>query len=277
MKRLVTTTALALMAGTFAFGAHAQEATNSQVASACTDAWKTIDTDGNGTVSAKEARKHLDVAFSQIDVDGNDAISRQEYRDCFVRQMDKSAWLERREQDFDAVDTNADDEIAMNEFMQGAEQSYDDMKKAASDSSAEIDPGANYASLSYEEAADRDMIQNMKKEEFAGRSAYTFQSLDRDADNVISREEWTDTDTDSGRNQARADKKFGEMDADSSDTLTHEEFAAQQPDIDQSTTAATSSASGDQSDKAASDTAKDQTSADASKEVPVFFYVYEIF
>ena len=51
MKRLATTTALALMAGTFAFGAQAQDAANSQVASACTDAWKQVDADGNGTVS----------------------------------------------------------------------------------------------------------------------------------------------------------------------------------------------------------------------------------
>ena len=274
MKRLATTTALALMAGTFAFGAQAQDAANSQVASACTDAWKQVDADGNGTVSAKEAKKHLDVAFNQIDVDGNDAISRQEYRDCFVRQMDKSAWLERREQDFDKADTDGNDEIAMNEFMQGAEQSYEDMKKSAADSSAEIDPGANYASLSYEEAADRDTIRDMKKEEFAGRSAYTFQSLDRDGNDSISRDEWTDTDTESGRNQARADAKFDEMDADSSDTLTHEEFAAQQPDIDRSTTAATSAGSGDQASETG---AKDQTSADAGTGVPVFFYVYEIF
>lgn len=277
MRRLATTTAIALMTGTLAMGAQAQDAANSQVSSACTDAWKTVDADGNGTVSADEAKKHLDVAFNQIDVDGNDAISRQEYRDCFVRQMDKSAWLERREQDFDKVDVNADDEIAMNEFMQGAEKSYDEMTRAASDPTAEIDPGPNYASFTYDEVADRAMISEMQEEEFAGRSAYTFQSLDRNADDVISREEWTDTDTESGRNEARADAKFDAMDSDSSDTLTHDEFAAQQPDIDRSTTAATSSGSGEQTSDAKQDKAKNQTSADAGKEVPVFFYVYEIF
>lgn len=268
MKRLIATTALALVTGSLAFGAQAQDAAGDKVSTACTEAWKQVDADGNGTVSAEEARSYLDTAFSQIDIDGNDAISRQEYRDCYVRNTDMSAWLERREEDFNEADTDGDGQIAMNEFRSQSEEAYDRLQVSGNDPAADRSWVRHYIWLTPDEVSDNDLLENMSKDEFAGRSAYTFQSLDRNNDDMVSMEEWTDRTSASGRNEARADARFDEMDADSSKALTREEFSSQQStSYDMQSTASTSS------DASASQDGKGKSGS----EVPVFLYVYELF
>ena len=277
MKRLFTTTALALATGGFAFAAQAQD--GNTMSASCDAPWTKVDADGNGTVSKSEAKNHLQASFSMLDADGNGNVTRQEYRDCFVRNADMSEVLKREEADFSKMDANGDDEIAMNEYRDQAKDEFDKTRDLSSDATSEsYQVLSSYVWLTPEEAENPDTLKNMSADEAAGRSGYKFRALDRNDDDRLSKDEWTDTETPSGMNEEWADNRFDEIDADGSGTLSSEEFASWQPAMtDKTTTASTDNASQNETGDASASDAGNTNAQSSGDEVPVYFYFFELY
>lgn len=275
MTRLLTTTALALATSGFAFAAQAQDANT--MSASCDAPWTKVDADGNGTVSKSEAKNHLQASFGMLDADGNGDVTRQEYRNCFVRNADMSEVLKRKEADFSKMDANGDDEIAMNEYRDQAKEEFDKTRDLSSDATSEsYKVLSTYVWLTPEEAESPDALKNMSADEAAGRSGYKFRALDRNDDDRLSKNEWTDTETPSGMNEEWADNRFDEIDADGSGTLSSEEFASWQPTMtDKTTTASTNGSSQNETGDPSAAGSGNTNAQSSGDEVPVYFYFFE--
>lgn len=288
MKRLLTTTAIALATSGMAFAAQAQDSgsMDSNADVTCETPWMQIDADNNGTVSDKEIKNHLDVSFSMLDKDGNGNVTRQEYADCYTQSAGTSD-MKRDTKSFQAADVNSDEKVTHDEFRDQSQAAYENSRDNP-DNSGYADEFKQYSWMSSDESKDKDFVNSLSADEAAARSAYTFQTLDANGDNSITEDEWVADSANAGRSEQRAEDRFAELDADSSDTLTREEFDKMQPTkMDKSTTASTStsdSASGSSNEMNAendvSADAGDGNSNDASGvvvEYPIYYYVFETF
>ena len=279
MKHLCRTTAIALAIGGVAFGAQAQENNNQQNQQAaagqsyCDTAWTKVDADGDGFVSEQEASDSVQARFDSIDVDGDDRIDYAEFQTCMsARSGTQSAEVDRSEENFAEADADQDDQISRDEFRDRAERSYDDVQNAQ-DAEANAEPVIvlrRYVWLTPDEAQNPETFRNMSKDEAAARSAYTFDSLDRNNDDMVTADEWSQHGWDSDAAETDMQARFDTFDSDSDEEVTREEFeAAESSMLDRTETASTDGGSG----SASADTTGDETQASGQgSDIPVYIY-----
>ena len=258
MKHMLTTSAIALVMGGLAFGAQAQEnqADEQTAQSVCDTPWTQVDSNDDAFVSRKEATAAVDKRFGSIDADGDDKIDFAEYQACITATSGmQSAKADRSEESFKQADANQDDAIDANEYRDLAEQSYDNVQEAqVTDVNAEpFVVLRRYIWLTPEEAGDAGTMKNMSADEAAGRAAWNFASLDQNNDNRVSVEEWREHTAISVTDETQLRADFDEMDADSSDSISIEEYKqAQSTKFDATTTASVDEGASGQSGSDAS-------------------------
>lgn len=158
MNHLHRTTALALLMGSFAFAAHAEDMVKNPLQSdgtsqvqqdsssgtatptagdlqadnspltpeeLCKSVSFKADSDGNGYVSRDELKAAAKAEFKALDKDGDGQISQDEYSNCRSNMNGlKSAQVDRTAESFDMADTDHDGSVDKQEFMTGAQQAY---------------------------------------------------------------------------------------------------------------------------------------------------------
>ena len=281
MKHLLRTTAIVAVMGCFNIAAQAQsdgQATETTTAamnkaSYCDKPWHEVDGNEDGFVSQTEASASIDNQFSQIDLDGNGEITKTEWVDCLSKMRNQTAAeADRSEDNFAEADTNNDQQIARDEFRQGSQSAYENAQAENADDNALI-VLRRYVFLTPEESQDQTAMQTMSADEAAGRSALTFEALDKSGDGIIDTQEWSERSPRITRDEEWANAQFDRIDNDATGSISREEYSdAREQMLDQVTTGSTSateSASGQEA-KAADETASQSTDSDQG--VPVFIY-----
>jgi Ca2+-binding EF-hand superfamily protein len=231
MRHLGWTTALAVVMGMAASSVYAQEtnttasASQTQAGSITCDNWYgRVDADGNGYISQDEQRAHVDAAFTSLDKDGDGQVSQAEYNECFVKPNTMSVQADRTQENFGEIDANSDKALDMSEFRSSSQDAFRQMKSA--DASNQDDPKflviRRYIFLTPQETSQPQNLQSFSDDEAAARAATTFAMLDANGDGKVSVDEWTNNSP--SYSEERAKKRFEQLDADSSSTLSKEEY-----------------------------------------------------
>jgi len=233
MKNLGWTTAMAVVMGMAVSSAYAQETNTTTTASqnqsgsiTCDNWYGSVDADGNGYISQDEQRNHVDSAFKALDKDGDGQVSQAEYNECFVKPNSMSVEADRTQENFGDIDANSDKAIEMSEFRNSSQEAFRQMKSA--DASNQNDPKflviRRYIFLTPQEASQTKDMQSFSEDEAAARAGTTFALLDANGDGKVTVDEWTNNSP--SYSEERAKKRFEQLDADSSSTLSKEEYQA---------------------------------------------------
>lgn len=277
MRHLLHTTAIAAAFAAFTFGAQAQESNDAESAvqsasapSYCDTRWSSVDGNEDGFVSRDEATGAMDDQFSAIDADGNGEITKTEYVDCMTRTGDQaSAEADRTEDAFASVDTDGDDQISREEFRDAAKQAFEQSRSAAADDEAVV-VFRRFVWLTPEESGQEGIHSDMSADEAAARSAKTFAALDKNSDDIIDTQEWSERSPKAGIDEEWANARFEELDEDKSGAIGKEEYrTARNQMLDEMTTAST--------DGDASGGASDDSASTGDQGIPVYVYRFWTF
>ncbi len=223
MKHLLYSSAIALAMGGLTFGAQAQETQSAD--SVCDTPWVEVDTDTDGFVSEREASAAVEKNFDTMDVDNDGYIDFAEYQTCITGTSDmQAAETDRSDENFQQADADQDQQITGQEYSEAAKSAYDEAQQAETADTQPFIVLRRFIWLTPEEAGDAETMQSMSEDEAAGRAAWNFAALDQDNNDRITVEEWREHTADSTTSDEQVRADFDEMDTDSSDTLSYEEF-----------------------------------------------------
>lgn len=298
MKHLYRTAALALVMGSVGFAAHAQDsggqnaqnsASQSQTASSGGDAnycdrqWTAVDGNEDGFVTEEEVAGAIEERFNMIDADGNGEITKTEYVDCKASTKVQAATAGRDEETFQQADANSDDSLSRQEFGDAAASAYEEVL-ATNDTFTATPLIRRYIFLTPVESEDASTTAGMSADEAAARSLQSFTALDTNDDDMISMSEWNEQQPTSGMSEEAAGVEFSELNADSNDTISREEYrSSEMTAVDKATKTGSTNANASGSASGGSDgsaSASGEANANASASgntsgeegVPVFLY-----
>lgn len=285
MRKLLTSTSLAVVMAGVGFSALAQENASSGAEDAavgaviCDGRFANVDVDGDGFVTREEATRGIEQDFAAIDADGNGEITKTEYVDCKAQSPDQqAAKVARDAESFAAADANKDQGVDRGEYMGAAQQAYENASR-----SGDATPLVVYLWMTPEELQAGN-ARNLSAEEAGARSAMTFNALDDNGDGIIDTREWEKAIPGGGNPGGAPTARFEMIDSDQSNALSREEYAqARTAMLDAMRTGSVDSGSDAggtaAADQQASDASGSGTETDAAPAVgvPVFVYRFMTF
>lgn len=285
MRKLLTSTSLAVLMAGVGINAFAQEngSANAQSGAVgaviCDGRFANVDVDGDGFVTREEATRGIQQDFGAIDADGNGEITKTEYVDCKAQSSDQQAAETTRDaESFAAADINKDKGVDRGEYMGAAQQAYESASEAS-----DAEPSSGYLWLTPDELKSGG-AKNFSAGEAGMRSAMSFDRLDNNGDGILDTQEWEKAVPGGGNPGGAATARFESMDADQSGSLSKDEYSqSRSAMIDEMQTGSVGGAS---SSEAGDTTAESQENANASggegnaaqaAGVPVFIYHFLTF
>lgn len=252
MTRLVTTlcTTTALIA---AGPSLAATQSNDEVSSSfCHNVFMEGDVNQDDLLSVEEIKALRDMERDAIDTDDDQEISREEYVEC-LKQSFESA-LEEAEQTGDRVGDWSDLGLEENNELSG-EDFAELAEKAWQDS-----PEAANKAFTYKSE------QPQTKEEFANAAVEHFRMQDKNNDGVLSKSEYETPARDAQWDEAAVNQRFDELDADNSGAISPQEYRA-----GGMTVAMPKTTTGN------TEAAQDTGMKDDGQVVPVIYYYFEVY
>ena len=178
----------------------------------CSVDWSKVDSNSDGKVGRQEVKQSLDASFKTLDMDGNGTVTRSEYRDChltatgFISEPAKGSSqqpanitkpdpdstltdeeLENRIDWFNAADANRDKRVTSDEAAAYGEKQYEQSGDTRSKAQVAAQNGAFFSTLDRD--ADKEVTENEAKSKM--RSSQTDKmAADTNEDGAISKDEW---------------------------------------------------------------------------------------
>ncbi|WP_185020776.1 EF-hand domain-containing protein [Histidinibacterium lentulum] len=204
-------------------------------ASYCNTGFMALDTDGDGMLTEEEIEAGSRAIFEEIDADTDGAISREEFTACEERGLE--AAQEAFSRTYGDMEAGSLDEAwataaGNNPDIETQGMSREDFLGAAADA-FEMRPTMTLEAEGAEPVAfgqpfvylgEGESLDEMSTEEFAARSAYTFELTDADGDDYLSREEFIERGERLTPDIEAINDRFDRMDTNADDSLSQEEF-----------------------------------------------------
>lgn len=202
----------------------------------CNTGFFAADTNDDAILTEEEIEAASTEVFEEIDADDDGSISREEFVNCEERGLEAAQEaFSRTYGDIEAASLDEAWSTAAETNPQIEEEgmSRDDFIGAASDAfgllatmTLEAEGAGPVAfETPFVYLGETERLADMTAEEFARRSAYTFELTDTDGDDRLSREEFLNRGEELTVDIEEINSRFDEMDADSDESLTPEELS----------------------------------------------------
>ncbi|EAR52329.1 hypothetical protein OG2516_07627 [Oceanicola granulosus HTCC2516] len=224
----MTRTALSLFA--IAAAGLAAPATAQDESAYCASAFYAADLDLDGLLNLDELTAARDGVFESLDANEDGSISRDEYVTCeqggFDARLARTAGrlAEGGTEALDAMWSNIagdEDTVSREDFMASAQAAYEGNRDAED----------RAWSHPYLGAADDEDLSELSIEQFAASSAFTFETTDRDGNDVMSRDEWLARAEQLEVTADQINHRFDALDANADDALDADELGRRFIDV----------------------------------------------
>jgi Ca2+-binding EF-hand superfamily protein len=220
MSRILYTSIFALLAA----GPAAAQSNGSE-ASFCQDGYVHADADDDGLISNEELQTAISQEFDDLDRDASGDITIEEIEDCLNADAGtRSAGSDRVIENLAEADTDGDEMLTPQEFMDAAEMIHTDVanEEMVQPNDPRLTELRRYIFIAVD-GSDRSPA-DMTGDEIAARAAMQFRNLDTDTDEQISPAEWAQESVQQRDLSSSLNIAHTEMDADRSGTVSREEY-----------------------------------------------------